>query len=94
MIAGDRPAIEACIGEALRIVERWEIPVAKWRIHATAAETATDPELAREHWRLSAETITRLADSLPPTEPLRAIFFSAPSIRRILATQQPKASSI
>lgn len=88
MIAGDRPAMEECIGKALSIVERWEIPVATWRIHATAAETAGDPELAREHWRLSAETVIRLADSLPRTEPLRTIFLSASSIRRILATQQ------
>ncbi len=64
VIAGDRTAAEEYITKALSIVERWEIPVAAWRVCATAAEFATDPELARARWRLSAETIARLADSL------------------------------
>jgi hypothetical protein len=88
MISGDRDAVADCIKKALSIVEQWEIPIAAWQVHATAAEAATDPELARAQWRLSAGTITRLADSLSPTEPLREIFLSAPPIRRILATQQ------
>jgi DNA-binding winged helix-turn-helix (wHTH) protein/tetratricopeptide (TPR) repeat protein len=88
MISQDHAAVEECIVNALSIVERWEIPLAAWRVHATAAEAATDREAARVQWRLSAETISRLADSLPATEPLREIFLSAPCIRQILATQQ------
>jgi CheY-like chemotaxis protein len=87
MISGDHDAVADCIGKALSIVERWEIPIAAWRVHATAAEAATHPEVARVQWRLSAETITRLADSLSRTEPLRETFLSAPPIRNILATQ-------
>jgi hypothetical protein len=74
-------------------VERWEIPVAAWRVYATAAEAAIHPEPEREHWKLSAETIIRLADSLSRTEPLRETFLSAPPIRRILATQQARHQS-
>jgi hypothetical protein len=87
MISGDHDAVADCIGKALSIVERWEIPIAAWRVHATAAEAATHPEVARVQWRLSAETITRLADSLSRTEPPRETFLSAPPIRNILATQ-------
>jgi predicted ATPase len=87
MMASDDAAARQCISQALSLVERWEIPVAAWRVHATAAEVAPDPELARAQWRLSAETIARLADSLSRTEPLRETFLSAPPIRRILATQ-------
>jgi hypothetical protein len=87
MISGDHDAVADCIGKALSLVERWEIPIAAWRVHATAAEAATHPEVARVQWRLSAETITRLADSLSRTEPLRETFLSAPPIRNILATQ-------
>jgi hypothetical protein len=94
MNLGDHAAVEDCIGKALSLVERWELPVAAWRVHATAAEATTDAELARVQWRLSAETITRLADSLSPTEPLREIFLSAPPIRRILATQPRGASDL
>jgi hypothetical protein len=94
MISGDHASVADCIGKALSIVERWEIPLAGWRVHATAAEAATAPELAHAQWRLSAETITRLADSLSPTEPLREIFLSAPPIRRILDTQRSRASHL
>ncbi len=94
MISGDHASVADCIGKALSIVEQWEIPLAAWRVHATAAEAATAPELAHAQWRLSAETITRLADSLSPTEPLREIFLSAPPIRRILDTQRSRASHL
>ena len=87
MISGDHDAVAECIGKALSIVERWEIPIAAWRVHATAAQAATDPELVRGQWKLSVDTITRLADSLPPSEPLRDTFLSAPPIRRILSGQ-------
>jgi hypothetical protein len=92
MIPGDRPAMEECIGKALSIVEQWEIPVAAWRVHKTAAEVAPDPELALAQWRRGAETITRLADSLSRTEPSRETFLSAPRIRQILDIQQSRAS--
>ncbi|HWY47734.1 MAG TPA: AAA family ATPase [Bryobacteraceae bacterium] len=86
MMASDHVAAEECITQALSIVERWEIPVAAWRVHATAAEAATHPEFARGQDRLSAETIIRLADSLCQMEPLRETFLSAPPILRILGT--------
>jgi hypothetical protein len=36
------------IGKALSIQDRFEVPVAAWWVHATAAEVATrDPNLAR-----------------------------------------------
>jgi DNA-binding winged helix-turn-helix (wHTH) protein/tetratricopeptide (TPR) repeat protein len=94
MISGDHQPVAEYMDKALSIVDRWELPLAKWRIHATAAEATSDPSSAREHWRLSAETIIRLADSLPTTEPLRTIFLSAPSVRRILAMQPSVALSI
>jgi DNA-binding winged helix-turn-helix (wHTH) protein/tetratricopeptide (TPR) repeat protein len=90
----DHAVAEDCVNKALSIVERWEIPVAAWRVHATAAEASRDPELARQQWRLSAETIIRLADSLSQTEPSREMFLSAPRIRQILDTQQPRASGL
>jgi hypothetical protein len=32
LIAGDRAAVKECIGKALHIVERLEVPVAAWRV--------------------------------------------------------------
>jgi hypothetical protein len=92
MLCGDRNSAEECIGEALNIVDRWEIPVAAWRVHATAAETARDRESAFAQWRLSAGTIVRLAESLSAAEPLRETFLSAPPIQRILSAQQAAAA--
>ncbi|HTB11670.1 MAG TPA: AAA family ATPase [Bryobacteraceae bacterium] len=89
----DHAAVEDCIGNALGLVGRWEMPLAAWRVHATAAEAATDPELSRAQWRLSAETITRLADSLSQSEPSREIFLSAPRVRQILG-RQSRASGL
>jgi DNA-binding winged helix-turn-helix (wHTH) protein/tetratricopeptide (TPR) repeat protein len=94
MMSQDRAAVEQCIGQALSIVGRWELPLAAWRVHATAAQAATDPELARTQRQLSAETIARLADSLSRTEPLREAFLSAPPIRQILDTQSSRASGL
>jgi DNA-binding winged helix-turn-helix (wHTH) protein len=93
MMCGDHVAAAECITHALSIVGQWDIPMAAWRVHATAAQLTTDPEQVRAHWRLSTETITRLADSLSPTEPLREIFLSAPPIRMILGNQQANTSS-
>jgi hypothetical protein len=91
MAAGDG-SVADCIGKALSIVEQWDIPVAAWRVHATAAQAAK-AGLVPPHLQLSAETIIRLADSLPRSEPLREIFLSAPPIRRILSNQHARASS-
>jgi predicted ATPase len=93
-MAGDHAATEECINKALSIVGGWEIPVAAWRVHATAAEVVIHPESARDQWGLSAETIIRLADSLHRTDPLRQTFLSAPPIRRILGTEQARTSTL
>jgi tetratricopeptide (TPR) repeat protein len=85
MAMGQGSAAEECIGKALEIVEHFEAPIAAWRVYATAAEVENrDSELARTYWSRSADTIRRLADSLPLTEPVREIFLSAAQIRRIL----------
>ena len=88
-LMGNRSRANECICNALNLVEQFEIPLAAWRVHATAAEVAAhNPDLARAHWSHSAQTIIRLADSLSPQELLREIFLSAPPVRRILANRQ------
>jgi hypothetical protein len=78
---------EECIVKALSTIEGYEVPLAAWRVHGTAAEfyaRAGNNGLAEHHRELSRATIMKLADSLPPTEPLRQIFLSASMIRKIL----------
>jgi len=77
----------ACIAQALSTMEGFEVPLAAWRVHATAAdhyERAGDSASARRHRELSAAIIFKLANSLPAGDPLRKTFLSAPSVRRIV----------
>ena len=75
------------ITKALSAMEDYEVPLAAWRVHASASElyrNSGDRDLAERHLALSRETIMKLANSLPAEEPLRRIFLSAPMIRKIL----------
>jgi DNA-binding winged helix-turn-helix (wHTH) protein len=76
-----------CIGKAVSTVRGFEVPLAAWRVHATAAhieDEAGNPEAARSHRHSSRATILRLANSLPEHEPLRKSFLSAPAVARVL----------
>ena len=84
---GELPEAQDCIVQALQAIEGFEVPLAYWRVHATAyelCERLEQDDRAKKHRKLSQATIMQLADSLPPEEPLRRIFLSAPAICRIL----------
>jgi hypothetical protein len=77
-----------CIEKAVSTVQGFEVPLADWRVRATAAhvyEKTWDLESARSHRDLSRATILRLANSLPEEEPLREIFLAAPAVARVLS---------
>jgi DNA-binding winged helix-turn-helix (wHTH) protein/tetratricopeptide (TPR) repeat protein len=77
-----------CITKALTAMDGFEVPLAEWRVHATAAELSEalgDIEVAQHHARHSRSTVVRLADSLPASHPLRKTFLSAPRISAISA---------
>jgi hypothetical protein len=81
------------IAKAFSSMEGFEVPLAAWRVHATAAElhqSSANRDLAEQHLALSRETIMKLANSLPAEEPLRRIFLSAPMIRRILGDSEAR----
>jgi hypothetical protein len=76
-----------CIAKALSTMEGFEVPLADWRVHATAADldrASDNSESADNHRELSSATILKLADSLAAEEPLRKTFLFAPSVRRVL----------
>jgi tetratricopeptide (TPR) repeat protein len=85
-----------CIGKSLSTVQGFEVPLAAWRVHATAAhieEASGNLESARSHRDISRVTVLRLANSLPGREPLRAIFLSAPAVARILSGDSREGAS-
>jgi hypothetical protein len=80
---------EKFIALALATLKGFDVPLAAWRVHATASrlcELTGNRLSAMAHRSQSRTTILRLADSLPEEEGLlRATFLSAPPIARILA---------
>jgi DNA-binding winged helix-turn-helix (wHTH) protein/tetratricopeptide (TPR) repeat protein len=84
----DLPRSRDCIGKAVSTVQGFEVPLAAWRVHATAAhvdEQSGNLTSARSHRDVSRATILRLANSLSEQEPLREIFLSASAVARILS---------
>jgi DNA-binding winged helix-turn-helix (wHTH) protein len=84
----DHARARVYIEKSVSTVQGFEVPLATWQVHATAArieEESGNLEAARSHRDLSRATILRLANSLPEEEPLREIFLSAPAVARVLS---------
>jgi tetratricopeptide (TPR) repeat protein len=80
-----------CIAKALSTMEGFEVPLAAWRVHATAAELyarSGDNDLVEHHREISRATIMKLANSLGPEGPLRTTFLSAPSVGKVLGNAE------
>jgi hypothetical protein len=72
-------------------MEGFDVPLAAWRVHATAAdlyERTGDREMVERERERSRATILRLASSLAEDEPLRTAFLSAPSVSRVVVTAE------
>ena len=72
-------------------LEEFEVPLAFWRVHATAAEFyehTGNRECAEDHRKRSRATILKLANSLPADELLRKTFLAAPAVCRVLGTAE------
>jgi DNA-binding winged helix-turn-helix (wHTH) protein len=83
----DQSRARDCIARGISTVQGFEVPLAAWQVHATAAdveEQSGNLESARLHRDASRATIMQLANSLPEQEPLRKIFLSAPAVTRAL----------
>ena len=81
-----------CIGKAVAAIEGFEVPLAAWRVHSTAAECAErrgDAQAAQTHRELSRVTIMDLANSFPSQDPLWSTFLSAPAVRVVLDRLPP-----
>jgi DNA-binding winged helix-turn-helix (wHTH) protein len=84
----DEARARDCIARGVSTVQGFEVPLAAWKVHATAAHIEEESgylESARLHRDVSGATIMRLANSLPEQEPLRKIFLSAPAVARVLS---------
>jgi DNA-binding winged helix-turn-helix (wHTH) protein len=75
------------LSEALHTIDGYEVPLAEWRVCATAART----ELARSHraaadayWTRSAAVLDRLAASLKDDASLHRSFLAQPAVQTVL----------
>ena len=87
----DRDRARDCIANAVSTMEGFEVPLAQWRVHATAAElfkSMQNSGQADQHRALNRATILKLAESLPAEEPLRKIFLSALLVRKVLGNDE------
>jgi hypothetical protein len=94
---GARVALAADdLAQALVTIEDVEVPLAAWRVHATAAvlnERTGKSGEADHHRALSRATILQLAQSLPAAEPLRHTFLSAPAVVKVLGDAERMSRS-
>jgi hypothetical protein len=90
---GEWPRAQECIDKALETIEGYDVPLAAWRIHGTAAcvsEHAAEKSAVQRHLVLSGEIIRKLADSVGSDHPLRTAFLSDTRIRKILDLTVPE----
>jgi hypothetical protein len=87
LASGDLPGAQDSIGRALTAIEGFEVPVAAWQAHATAADIARargDGRAANQHRQASRNILLSLAASLEPHEELRRTFLAAPAVAAVL----------
>jgi DNA-binding winged helix-turn-helix (wHTH) protein len=88
---------EDCVHKAVEILRRFEVPVAAWRVHATACQLYARKNRyaeAEAHRERAQACILKIANSFANDEPLRELFLSAAPIARILsATGQDLAAA-
>lgn len=79
---------EGNIMQALAVIDGTPVPLAAWRVHATAAELYDRRGRSAEadaHWSRGATVIQTLADSLDEADTLRQTFLSAPPVQAVLS---------
>jgi DNA-binding winged helix-turn-helix (wHTH) protein/tetratricopeptide (TPR) repeat protein len=89
--AGEWIEAEPFVLQSLAILQSFDVPIAAWRVHATAWEIYRQlgQEDKAEQHRSAAETVAQaLANSLASDEPLREIFLKADPVRRVLVNNR------
>jgi hypothetical protein len=82
------------VQQSLAIVEKFEVLVAAWQVHATAWQLylhARDDKPAEANRERAEACILKIANSFARDEPLRASFLSAPPIARVLGASNKRA---
>ena len=84
-------ATEDHLSNALDIVNRFEVPLAAWRVHSVASEfyqQAKEPAIAEQHRDKAASIVLTMARSLDAHQSLRDKFLAAKPMRKVLDFQE------
>lgn len=84
------------IERAVRLVEKYRIPLAAWKAHATASELCRkrgEHDRAEGSRQCAQDAIMRVANSFDPSEPLREIFLGAVPEQCTLPAPERKKTS-
>jgi DNA-binding winged helix-turn-helix (wHTH) protein/tetratricopeptide (TPR) repeat protein len=88
IVEKDWTSAEEYVQKGLAILAKFEIPMAAWRVHATAWDLyrlSKNDKAAQTHRKRAEAHILTLVNSLPTDEPLRNSLLAAVPIRRILS---------
>lgn len=83
----DTERARACIDEALEVMAGFELPLAAWRVHATAAQVHAVGGHRKErqsHLNAGRESVARLAASLPAAHVLKQTFLKSAPVRALM----------
>jgi hypothetical protein len=84
------------VQQALAIVDKFEVLVAGWQVHATAwhlYQQAKDKEVAERHLARAEACILKIVNSFANDEPLRESFLSTRPVARILNASANKGAA-
>ena len=84
------------VQQALAIVDKFEVLVAGWQVHATAwhlYQQAKDKEVAERHLARAEAYILKIVNSFANDEPLRESFLSTRPVARILNASANKGAA-
>lgn len=86
-------ASEEYMQKALLILEKFEVPVAAWRVHATAwhlYQNIDDNKTAETHRACAEACVLKIASSFQEDEPLRNSFLAAAPVRQVLTQAETR----
>ena len=81
------------IQNALAIVEKFDLPVAAWRVNAAAWELYPNQEESERHRAVARDTLLNIANSFDADEPLRASLLSAAPVRHLFGISRVERDS-
>ena len=80
----DMSRARECVNRAIDVMAGFEVPLARWRVHRTAAEVVK--EETEHHRTLARETVERLAASMEDFPELKRCFLQSDELQAIFQT--------